>query len=161
MSWLIAVAVALAADTPPKPAPPTIEQLIWLKGCWASEGRDAGSGECWLSPAGGTMFGVSRSVRGDRTVAFEHLSIREIEPGRLAYVAVPSGQAETHFSVVEIGESHVVFENPDHDFPQRIIYRRLDGERLSARIEGKLDGRERAIDFPMIRSNDFLGAPRD
>lgn len=156
LGLLLATAPSTGAETAP------IERLAWLSGCWASDGRDAGSGECWLAPAGGTMFGVSRTVRGDRTVAFEHLSIRETEPGHLAYVASPSGQSETTFAMVELTDDRVVFENPDHDFPQRIIYRRLEGGRLLARIEGTLNGNERAIDFPMTKTNTFLGvAPRD
>ena len=35
----------------------------------------------------------------------------------------------------EMGERRVVFENPMHDFPQRILYWR-DGDQLVARIEG-------------------------
>ena len=33
----------------------------------------------------------------------------------------------------------VIFENLEHDFPQRIIYRR-EGDRLIARIEGEVNG---------------------
>ena len=33
-----------------------------------------------------------------------------------------------------------VFENPAHDFPTRIVYER-EGEILSARIEGEMEGR--------------------
>jgi hypothetical protein len=156
MIWTLFLALTTVA-TPPS-EPPAISQLQWLTGCWASEGRDAGSGECWLAPAGGTMFGASRTVRGDRTVAFEHLSIREVAPGVLAYVAVPSGQAETHFPVVEISADHVVFENPEHDFPQRVIYRKIGEDRIQARIEGSIEGRERSVDFPMTKATDFLGA---
>ncbi|MGH8854313.1 MAG: hypothetical protein ACREWI_08545 [Telluria sp.] len=41
-----------------------------------------------------------------------------------------------------------MFENPAHDFPQRIIYRRVGDTGLHARIEGKGKG----IDFPMRRT---------
>jgi len=44
-----------------------------------------------------------------------------------------------------------VFENREHDFPQRVIYRReLDGS-MHARIEGERDGRIRTIDFSKTR----------
>jgi hypothetical protein len=39
-----------------------------------------------------------------------------------------------------------VFENPGHDFPQRLIYRR-DGDRLTARIEGQAGGRTRTVEW--------------
>jgi len=42
----------------------------------------------------------------------------------------------------------VVFENLRHDFPQRIIYRRVSEDSLIARIEGMINGAKRSIDFP-------------
>ena len=45
--------------------------------------------------------------------------------------APPAAQDASH----GIDASSVVFENLQHDFPQRIIYRR-DGDRLCARVEG-------------------------
>lgn len=37
-------------------------------------------------------------------------------------------------------------ENPDNDFPQRVLYERT-GDVLTARIEGRLGDRERAMDW--------------
>ena len=128
----------------------TVEELAWLAGCWASVGAEAGSGEQWMAPAGGTLLGVNRSVKGSKTVAHEFLQIRESTSGDLEYVANPSGQSEAIFSTVRLSENEVVFENPEHDFPQRIIYR-LSGETLLGRIEGQQEGEPRAVDFPMKR----------
>ena len=89
-------------------------------------------------------------MRGGRTVAWEHLRIAEVAPGRLAYIALPSGQAEATFPLASSGEREVVFENPEHDFPQRVIYR-LQGDRLLASIEGKDEGQARSIEFPFRR----------
>jgi len=130
-----------------------IDDLAWLAGCWSSEGREAGSGEQWSAPAGGTMLGTSRTVRGGRTVEWEFLRIREAEDGILEYVALPSRQAETVFRMSRISDRGVTFENPGHDFPQRIVYRREGLDRLVARIEGSVDGRDRAVEFPMRRAS--------
>ncbi len=45
------------------PAAANISRLSWLTGCWAYDGEDAGSGEYWMPPAGGTMLAISRTVR--------------------------------------------------------------------------------------------------
>ncbi len=140
---LLCSAAAVAAES--------IEALAFLAGCWASERGEAGSGEQWMAPAGGTMLGMSRTVRGGATVAYEFLQIREIEPGKLAYVARPSGQAEATFTLVRVAPGEAVFENAQHDFPQRIVYRREGEERLLARIEGPQGGEWRGIDFPLRR----------
>lgn len=53
----------------------------------------------------------------------------------LAFVAQPGGRPATAFALKSIDASSVVFENLQHDFPQRIMYRRAGG-RLCARVEG-------------------------
>ena len=51
------------------------------------------------------------------------------------YIAQPGGQPPTHFARTDGGENWVRFENPEHDFPQRIEYRR-DGDRLYTEVAG-------------------------
>lgn len=127
----------------------SIDDLKWLAGCWAAEGAEPGSGEQWMAPAGATMLGVSRTVRAGRTVEWEFMQIREAASGRLVYTALPSGQRETSFELLRIGAAEVVFENPQHDFPQRVMYRLAAPGRLEARIEGQRNGQLRAVDFPL------------
>ncbi len=129
----------------------SVEDLAWLAGCWASVGGQAGSGEQWTVPAGKTLLGVSRTVQNSKTVAYEFLQIRETEAGEIEYIAKPSGQTEATFLMVRLSEGEVVFENPGHDFPQRIIYRLKAEGNLEARIEGEVKGEVRTADFPMKR----------
>lgn len=133
-------------------APDALAQLGWLAGCWRAAGAEAGSVEQWMAPAGGTMLGMSRTVKGGKTVAHEFLQIRESAPGKLAFIAMPSGQPAASFGVLELSAHHVVFENPAHDFPQRVIYRRDGDAILNARIEGMIKGKSKTIDFPMRRT---------
>ena len=143
--------IALAAPSA-SAAGPGIEALAWLAGCWSRADADAGSGEQWTAPAGGTMLGVSRTVRNGRTVEFEFVVIRGTADGALVYQAHPSGQASAEFRLMHAGDGEVVFENPAHDFPQRIGYRLdEDGTRLTAWIEGTRGGTTRRIPFPMRR----------
>lgn len=127
----------------------SISDLHWLAGCWASAGGEAGSGEQWMPPAGDSLLGVSRTVKKGKTVAYEFLQIREVEPGKIAYIAKPSGQPEATFPLQSAGEREVVFENLQHDFPQRVIYKLGADGVLRASIEGLAKGQLRKIDFPM------------
>ena len=95
------------------------------------------------------MLGLSRTVRGGRMTEFEFLSIRLVE-GKLAYVSIPSRQTETVFPLVQISANVLVFENPTHDYPQRIIYRK-EGNDLTARIEGVTGGKHRSSEYPYQR----------
>ena len=92
------------------------------------------------------MMGVSRTVAGGKTTEWEFLIIREGAKD-LEYVAKPSGQAEATFTAVTASAREVVFENPAHDFPKRVVYKR-DGDTLTAAIEGPMNGQNRRIEFP-------------
>ena len=67
------------------------------------------------------------------------------------YTARPSGQAEASFTSTQVDDSSVTFANPQHDFPQRIGYRRRGADSLVARIEGDMGGKTKTIEFPMRR----------
>ena len=143
----------LVVLTPFPAAHADVADLQWLAGCWSQDGREAGSVEQWMAPAGGTMLGMSRTVSGGNTVAFEYLRITEEEGGWIVLIASPSGQETARFRMVSMGTNEVVFENLEHDFPQRIIYRLIASGKLLGRIEGVVDGAQRSADFPMTRAD--------
>lgn len=127
----------------------SVAAVAWLAGCWSAEQGDAGSGEQWMPPAGGTMLGISRTVKNGKTVEFEFTQLRLNAAGKLAFIALPSGQKATTFVAAASSKDSVTFENLQHDFPQRVIYRLQPGGRLIARIEGMREGTLHGIDFPM------------
>lgn len=127
----------------------TIEDLAWLAGCWSMKLPDGLIEEHWLPPSGGAMLGLSRTVRGGRMKEYEFLALRVVD-GRLAYVAIPSRQRETAFALTRFRSSAAIFENPGHDFPQRIIYRRT-GAGITAVIEGKVKGAMRSSEYVYTR----------
>ncbi len=124
--------------------------FAWMAGCWRQESPNRVADEMWMTPAGGVVLGVSRTVANGRTVAHEFMQIRE-DAGRVVFIAQPAGQAEATFTLLTQGPRDVVFENPAHDFPQRVMYR-LDGDTLVGRIEGSQNGKPRSVDYPMRRT---------
>ena len=119
---------------------PTIEQLAWLSGTWEETAGKASIEEHWTDVKGGTLFGVSRTVVAGKTVAFEFLRIEARADG-IFYVAQPNGRPPTDFKLVRLEGESVTFENPHHDFPQRIIYKKNTDGALHARVEGARDGK--------------------
>ena len=96
--------------------------------------------EQWTSVKGGALLGVHRDVKGDRMVSFEFLRIEAVPEG-IVYFASPRSRPPVPFKLVESGARRAVFENKQHDFPQRILYW-LDAEgALHARIEGPQGGK--------------------
>lgn len=130
---------------------PTINDLAWLAGCW--EGLDTSKiyREQWMKPVGKVMIGMSHTSVADTTREYEYLQIRQQADGDIFYVAIPSGQIETLFKLTKFDGKEAVFENPEHDFPQRIIYHRENDSTLVARIEGTIKGKQRSVDFPLKR----------
>jgi hypothetical protein len=152
---LLAAAVAgiavpsgpLLAEGPPV-APATapaaeLRALEWLVGHWRNDSGERSSEELWMAAEGGLMLGLSRTLAGGRAVGFEYLRIEQ-RGATVVYVASPGGRPPTEFPLRELSGQRVVFENPEHDFPQRILYWR-EGEGLCARIEGERDGQARQL----------------
>ena len=121
-------------------------QLAWLAGAWISiDGRKI-SEEHWTLPAGGTMFGINRSIIDGETVAFEFLRIEETPRG-IMYYASPGGRyPPTPFGLLRLDGQRVVFSSAEHDFPTRIRYHR-QGNRLYGAIEGEEDGEMKSSEW--------------
>ncbi len=136
------------------------DKLGWMQGCWMATGGEKGTVEQWTSAEGDSMFGMSRTVKGGKTADFEFMQIREVTPGKLTFIAQPSGSAPTSFALARQDGAAFIFENTGHDFPQRVIYRQDGANGLFARIEGLSKGKIKGIDFPMQRVSCDAAAAR-
>jgi hypothetical protein len=121
-----------------------------LAGCWVSVRDKREYREHWMRPAGGMMVGMVRQIRDGKANSYEAMHIELDSDGMPVFVAQPKGQAETRFRLKEHTSEQIVFENPKHDFPQRIVYRPTNTT-LDARIESEKEGKIRGIDFPLKR----------
>lgn len=147
---LLAVCLLAATLNAPTVAQGTaaapLDPVAFMAGCWAFTEGDRRVEEQWMAPAGGVMLGMSRTVRAGRPADFE-FTVLHVVDGRIVYEARPEGQAPTRFPLTSSSEGRAVFENPVHDFPQRIAYERR-GDRLHARIEGPGTNGVLGIDYP-------------
>jgi len=112
----------------------TLKDLAWLTGSRSMQGA-IHIEERWTEPASNMMVGVSRTIRGDKVVEFEFLRIEARADG-LYYVAQPGGRPPTDFKLTRWDGTEAIFENPQHDFPKRILYRRLPDNVVVARVDG-------------------------
>jgi len=142
--------LALALSGILQPAKPAAADVGWLSGCWGFTRNGRHVIEHWTEVEGGTLIGVSRTVANGKTTEYEFLLIRSGANG-LEYVAKPSGQPEGTFTAATATASEVVFENPAHDFPKKIGYKR-SGDALTAWIEGPMNGQTRRIEFPHTKT---------
>ncbi len=82
------------------------------------------------------MIGMGRTVVGDKTAEFEFLRIEQ-RGDDIYYVANPNARCpQTDFKLTRLSGQEVVFENPAHDYPKRIMYRKNSDGSLLASIDG-------------------------
>lgn len=155
LSIIIAIGflVSATANTA-RNAPLTIDisDLSWISGDWqTAPGGRAQIEEHWTQPAGGSMMGVSRTIAGSKTAEFEFLRIEQREDA-MYYVAQPKGRCPaTDFKLTRLTGSEAVFENPSHDFPRRIIYRKTGDDSLTASINGGEGTRQITFSFQRMK----------
>jgi hypothetical protein len=114
-----------------------------MVGAWRGEAGTRTLEEFWTPANDDTMLGVNRTSKGSQTSFFEYLRIEKQKDG-IYYLASPKGRCPAiAFKLVESAAQRAAFENPEHDFPQRIIYWR-EGDAMHARIEGTQKGRPKA-----------------
>mgnify|MGYP002780624891 CR=1 FL=1 len=133
------------------PPPQGIERLSWMSGCWVIERGERVTEEQWMRPRGGLMLGMSRTVHGGRLAEYEATRIEQ-RGAALVYVAQPAGQPQAEFTASTVNDTLVVFANPTHDFPQRILYRRVGRDSLRARVEGERGKHVQGFDYPFART---------
>ncbi|MBI3447558.1 MAG: hypothetical protein HY049_01365 [Acidobacteria bacterium] len=128
-----------------------VSSLAWMAGTWIGAKDGVEMEEMWLPPRGQSMLSVHRDVKDGRTTSFEFLRIEGSSSG-LTYWASPGGRPATPFRCVDLAGKKVVFENPEHDFPQRILYWLGDDGSLHAKIEGTLKGKPASEEWAWRRS---------
>ena len=129
-----------------------INDLSWLAGDWQTAvGGRSQIEEHWTKASGGTMIGMGRTVARDQTYEFEYLRIEQRADG-IYYVAHPKGQCPgTDFKLTRASTTEAVFENPQHDFPKRIIYRKSADDSLTATIDAGEGTKAISFEFKKMR----------
>jgi hypothetical protein len=144
---IVLVALLVAACSGETKRSPEIDRLTWLLGTWQGTTNNFPFYESWADDQERGFKGKGfRIVDGD-TVFGETLRL-ESRGKDVYYVAdVEHNADEVAFKLVRITDTQVVFENPDHDFPQRFIYTRRDDGTLYIRAESTDPAVDRALEF--------------
>lgn len=141
-------------------APPgePLAPLSWLEGCWRANVGTREFDERWMAPRDNAMTGSSQTQIEGKTLSHEDLRL-DARPEGVFYAITPSGRKEMTFRLVEQtldrsdgrSDEIFVFADPANDFPQKITYRRASQGWLYAMIEGKVEGQDRQVTYPMRR----------
>lgn len=130
-----------------------LEKAGWLIGKWGFNSSEGNLSENWVKVNDSVYNGESYFVIGKDTVFAETVVLAEAN-GVLAYTVTVPGQNEekpVRFAMTSGNGSEMVFENPAHDFPSKITYKKISNDSLVAEISGKKNGKAASEMFPMGR----------
>lgn len=120
--------------------------LQLLPGKWKMETDKAEIYEEWIIEDETELIGKSFRIDNSAEVVSEVLYLKKYGD-QWAYIAVPEGQNITLFALVQFTPKKFIFENLEHDFPQRIIYEFHKDGKLTSAIEGPVNGENKRIEF--------------
>ena len=133
-----------------------LKEFETLVGEWENISNGATYTETWkLGPCGNLEGKAVMKNRKGKIVLTETLEIRKI--GRhIVYIAGVNNSPPVLFTLKSEDDAHAkaarwAFENPEHDFPQRIVYRMESKDTLHARVEGMQKGTFTKEEFRLNR----------
>lgn len=115
---------------------PTVEPFHWMAGNWQKVDADSSSQsvEVWQIESDKLMIGYGLTTANLDTLFYEQLKI--VVEGDAFYYIADVGQGVVRFKLVASTPESWTFENPEHDFPKRIIYQK-SGEKMLAFTEAE------------------------
>jgi sarcosine oxidase delta subunit len=130
-----------------------LEKASWLIGEWQNNSPEGNVMEVWEKKNDSTFAGKSYFVVGKDTVSSEIISLEQ-NGKELFYIPTVKDQNNEQpikFALTSSASGQLVFENPKHDFPQKISYTQITKDSLLAEISGTIDGKHNLQKFPMTR----------
>lgn len=128
-----------------------IKKAEWLIGTWENKTSKGSIYETWSKSNDNEFKGKSYMIKEKDTIVFENIQLVQEQDG-LVYIPAVKNQNDNlpiRFSTKIISETQLVFENPQHEFPQIISYTKITSDSLVAEISGTKNGQERKQIFPM------------
>lgn len=121
---------------------------IWI-GVWKTGEGASAFFEQWKKNGAGELAGTSYKIKAKDTIIFERVIIRQAGKvvNYLASVKNQNQGKEVPFRLVSAAKETFIFENKEHDFPQRVIYQFVSTDSLHAWIEGTENGKARREDY--------------
>lgn len=129
----------------------TIQKPVWLAGKWQNATKDGIVFENWMVINDSTMAGISGFIKGSDTIVSETIALQQRGTDLLYIPTVKdqNGGQPIPFKMTTATTDSIVFENPGHDFPDKIIYVRRSATFVMAKIAGRINGQPHTEEFPM------------
>lgn len=120
-----------------------------LTGLWKMDTPRGTIYEEWQAGSDEQLSGRSYKIKNNDTLVLENVII-SLQGNAIFYTPVvhdQNNQQPVPFKLISCNNNRYVFENKQHDFPQRVIYELVSTTEVRARIEGSKGGKEMSSDF--------------
>ncbi|WP_396155108.1 DUF6265 family protein [Flavobacterium macrobrachii] len=129
-----------------------LEKMSWLVGEWENKMPDGILTETWTKANDSTFTGKTLFIRDKDTLHSEEIVLTQ-KGETLLYIPTVKGQNDNKPVEFKITESKIenefAFENPKHDYPQKIVYKKVNETNLVTTISGKQQGKSSSESYPM------------
>lgn len=148
VALIVVLGLPVIAGDPPRT---TLADLEWLLGTWQRQQENGYLYEYWERGDSTYLSGRGYTVEGKYTVTVELMKMLQTDTAMFFVATVPHNDSSIYFRLISADSGGMVFENPKHDFPTRVIYRAMPPDSMFARIEARIDGQVKGIDFLFSR----------
>ena len=124
-----------------------VSDFSWIVGKWEGSTDGTNFFEEWKPLKGNLIDGQGGGYSGVDTVFSEKIKIEERGDDIVYTANVEENGGGVDFKFTGYKNDSIVFENPQHDFPQRIVYFRLPENKLYACIDGLNAGKYERLEF--------------
>lgn len=131
-----------------------IKAADWLLGNWENVSEDGKLSENWKRINDSTFQAESYFIRDKDTLHFESVTLQQ-KGEELTYSATVKGQNNDKpvaFKLTTATEKEMTFENPKHDYPQKISYTLITIDNLVAKISGIQQGKPSSEHYSMKKT---------
>lgn len=126
-----------------------LRDMEWLEGTWQAVSGTYTLAETWTKSSSNTISGSVEEKSANAGAYHENLSIRQLPDG-ITLVSNTGGQ-NVVFHLVSNNKDSLVFENPEHDFPNKLTYIHKETKMMLVLVEGKLNGKDSKEQILLVR----------
>jgi hypothetical protein len=128
-----------------------LKTMDWLVGTWENNSEYGDMQENWEKINDSVFRGTSYLIKVKDTLHSESIAL-ESKDDQVLYIPIVKGQNNDQpvvFLLTKQTPKQLVFENPNHDYPKKIVYNQITADSLVAVISGTQQGKASSDSFPM------------
>ena len=131
-----------------------LENANWFIGRWENATPEMTFTEIWKKANDSTYTAESFVLVSKDTVFYESVDLLQKNDSLFYTVSVRNQNNEkpVSFYLTKSNNNQLIFENPKHDFPNKIMYNKINNDSIVATIEGIKNGKTQSETFPMKRT---------